>query len=204
MNLRKLHKILGLLMLLPFIGWVFTGVVFLVKPGYEQAYEKISPRLYEMEQAFQMPAGQGWLESRVLKTGLGTHLLVNIDDQWQHLEADSLRVVAKPDEQQIVRLLEDAVSVNKARYGVVEYVDGERFLTSTGVTLTLDWNTMTITQRGRDTRLISTLYKIHYLQWFGQKQLDIVLGVIGLLSLFVLALFGALLSLRKYKDSDDA
>ena len=63
--------------------------------------------------------------------------------------------------------------------------------------VTFDWNRLSLQQRGRDTDRIDLLYKVHYLQWTGQKTADKVLGLAGLTLLIVLTLLGARLAFRR-------
>lgn len=200
---NRLHKSLGLILLLPFIGWILTGAVFLVKPGYEGAYERISPKTYPIEQTFNIAPGNDWQEFRVVRTTLGYHLLVNSDGQWLHLEPTTRVAQAVPEQNTLFALLDDAISINPSRYGHVVHYDGEVFRTNTGVELRLDWATLSITQRGVDTKIIGTLYKIHYLQWTGLGLMDWFLGLAGLLTLLVLVVCGIVLYLRGRRRQPD-
>jgi hypothetical protein len=76
-------------------------------------------------------------------------------------------------------------------------VRGETATTNTGVELTLDWNSMSLQQRGMDTNRIDRLYKIHYLQWTGIKSLDRVLGFIGIFLIMTLSVLGAWIAFRR-------
>jgi hypothetical protein len=69
--------------------------------------------------------------------------------------------------------------------------------TDTGVEVTLDWNRLSLQQHGADTDRIDRLYKIHYLQWTGQKSVDKILGLAGLTLLVVLSILGAQLAFRR-------
>ena len=42
MKIRKLHRIIGLILLLPFFGWAITGFIFFLKPGYAGAIKSFS------------------------------------------------------------------------------------------------------------------------------------------------------------------
>ncbi len=44
---RRFHRLLGLVLLLPILGWAATGLVFFTKPGYAQAYAGIQIRLVD-------------------------------------------------------------------------------------------------------------------------------------------------------------
>lgn len=195
--LRKVHTVVGLILLLPFLGWVLTGAVFLFKPGYDGAYEKINLKFYPVEHRNISLPENAWLEIRLLKTVLGEHLLVKSDGEWQQLNTATFELRAKPSEQAQRQLLMEAISQNHERYGSLERREGDVFITSTGVELRLNWNTLTVHQMGNDTKLIKLLYKIHYLQWLGHEGANKVMGISGLFLLLVLALYGLLLYLRK-------
>jgi hypothetical protein len=60
----------------------------------------------------------------------------------------------------------------------------------------LDWKRLSLSQRGKDTNRIDTIYKIHYLQWTGLESLDKVLGAIGILLTLALSVLGARLLLK--------
>lgn len=197
MSSRSAHKVLALLLLLPFLGWISTGLVFLFKPGYEQAYEYLHVKTYRVdtEQVLQVPPG--WDEVRHLRTVLGDHLLLRQGNTWSHLRAESLDRWPRPSPADITRLLNDAAGQKSDRYGEVSGNRDGVFTTTTGVELTLDWQTLAITQRGRDTRLIGTLYRVHYLEWFGQPVADRVLGVVALTALALLVVLGVKLLARE-------
>jgi hypothetical protein len=193
MKIQKLHKYVGLALLLPFLGWILTGVVFLIKPGYAAAYERLHPKFYPLEEVIEFQPSPDWQAIQIKKTVLGKHLLVMQDGSWLQLDWHSLEPLPRPSDTEIMRLLQDAVAQNAERYGVVESVAENVFETSTGVELTLDWHSLTIQQRGRDTRFIGALYKIHYLQWSGLKTVDLVLGVLGLFALLIVVVCGVVL-----------
>jgi hypothetical protein len=74
---------------------------------------------------------------------------------------------------------------------------GNNITTDTGVRVELDWSRLSLTQSGKDTDRIDTLYKIHYLQWTGVNAVDKVLGGLGILLVLVLSLLGARLFFSK-------
>ena len=184
-------------MLLPLVAWCATGAVFLVKPGYQGAYEMISPKLYEIEENISIQPQDDWLDARLLRTVLGYHLLVKTPQESLHLDPISGKVRALPSDKEIAQLLRDAVSANNARYGEILEGEGSSYSTSTGVSLTLDWQNLRISQYGRDTWLIDTLYKVHYLQWLGNSSANKVLGVLGLVLLLLLVSYGFTLYLSR-------
>lgn len=86
-NIRRLHRLVGLVLLLPLFGWAITGFVFFVKPGYVGAYELLQPKDYPMDgEKITLTPDASWLEFRCFKTILGNHLIVRTSQGWQHLE----------------------------------------------------------------------------------------------------------------------
>ena len=197
MVIRKLHRIAGIVMLLPLIGWAVTGAFFFLKPGYAGAYELLQVKTYPLETTIALQPDPSWLEVRVEKTILGDHLLARTSKGWLHVDPRTFEPRAEPSADEIRTLVTDAFSANPARYGSVATVEGNNIATDTGVRVTLDWNRLSLAQRGRDTNSIDKIYKIHYLQWTGIESVDKVLGALGILLTLTLSLLGARLFLRK-------
>jgi len=193
---RKQHRLLGCILLLPFIAWSLTGVFFLVRPAYEQAYSVLSPKTYSADQ-INISAQPEWQEVRLLKTVLGLHLLVKQEGGWQQLDPDSLEVRATPVEADLVSFVEDAISQDTPRYGELLPGESDPFRTSTGVTIAVNWDSLSLYQQGLDTRWIDRIYRIHYLQWTGIAFLDTILGVAGLLLLLLMTATGSVMLLRR-------
>lgn len=197
MKTRTLHRVLGIILLLPFFGWALTGLVFFIKPGYKGAYEVLSPKTYPLDRAVTINPDSSWLEFRCFKTILGEHLIVRTDAGWSHLNLADGRPKVKPSEDEFRTLLKDAFSANPERYGSVSRVSGDTASTDTGVQVTVDWNRLSLQQRGRDTDRINLLYKVHYLQWTGVTAVDRVVGIVGLLMVMALTVLGAQLAIRR-------
>jgi len=195
MTVRRLHRIIGIAMLLPFVAWAITGFVFFLKPGYGGAYEPLTVKTYPFDHhPLTIAPRPDWREFRVIRTVLGTHLLVRGDDGWRNLDAESLEPALPPDEAKLRTLIGDAFADKTERYGRVLTVQGTTVETDTGARVTLDWNRLQLQQRGRDTDRIDALYKVHYLQWTGIAPIDKVLGFLGLTLVLVLTAFGAKLA----------
>jgi len=190
----RVHKWTGIFLLLPLLVWAVTGSIFLTKPGYDQAYEKLPIKTYA-ENFSSLPLSalsqqqKGWQQVRRLNTIVGEHLLVQKDGEWQQLNSADGSV--RSESEFITRqLMEDAFSINPERYGQIQSLDGLQAITDSGVVVTLDWHTMSLKQRGDDTRSIQQLYRWHYLQWTGHEEFDRWLGLSGLIALFGLTLLG--------------
>jgi hypothetical protein len=194
MSVRSLHRLVGLVLLLPFLGWAATGIVFFVKPGYGGAYEQLSVKTYPLE-GTAIVASPDWHEFRLVRTVLGEHLLARTENGWQQLQPLTLLPSQPPAEDALRQLLEDAFTANPARYGRILRVENDTALTDTGVEVRLDWQRLGLQQKGGDTALLDALYRVHYLQWTGIALVDQVLGLLGLGLLILMTLLGARLAL---------
>lgn len=201
MRVRHWHRLLGLVLLLPLVGWAVTGLVFFFKPGYAAAYAPLEARRLGQAAPLALEPHSEWLEVRALRTVLGDHLLVRTAEGWRHLRAENLAPWPRPKPDTLRPLIADAIASDAGRYGSVERVDGETFVTSTGARITLDWDTLSLGQRGRDTDRIDAIYRIHYLQWTGIKAIDRVLGLAGIAGVLTLAIFGLRLLLQKQEET---
>lgn len=196
MKYRRLHRLLGLILILPFVAWATTAIFFLVRPGYTNAYATLDLATGTLPPTIDVRTEPEWREFRYAASPLGTHLLARTASGWQHLDASTGAALAPPDESGLRLLLEPAIADNSARYGQLEIVDGLNAQTSTGVEITVHWDTLSASQTGRDTRWINKVYDIHYLRWTGHAGFDQVFGVAGLIALLVLTWTGATLALR--------
>jgi hypothetical protein len=183
-------------MLLPFAGWAITGIVFFTKPGYGAAYDALAVKTYPLERPLIVQPDPAWREVRYLRTILGPHLIVRAAGGWAQLHPVTLQPSAPPAPEDVKRLIADALTANPVRYGRITALTGSVATTDTGATITFDWNRLALQQRGRDTDRIDLLYQVHYLQWTGQKTVDKVLGLGGLLLLIALTGLGARLAFR--------
>lgn len=197
MPTKRFHRILGIILLLPLLGWALTGLVFFIKPGYSDAYQPLVIKTYPIDTSWTIDTAKHWQDVRLVKTILGTHLLVTTDDNTKHLNPYTLQEKALPSSDQLTVLIEDAISPNQDRYGSVTAIKDSVATTDTAVTITLDWKTLKLTQRGQDTELINLIYKIHYLQWTPYAAINQVLGFAGLFLLMALTVLGAMLVVKK-------
>lgn len=193
---RKLHKIIGLILVLPMLGWTITGIIFFIKPGYQGAYEQLSIKTYPLSDSIVVRPKSDWQEMKLVSTILGDHLLVKTKNKTKHLDPNSLLPKLEPSETQFKALLLDAFTGNSERYGEVVTLDGLSARTNTGVEIKLDWNNLRLSQKGQDTELINLLYKVHYLQWTPSKNFNQFLGILGLILLALLTVLGVRIYLR--------
>lgn len=194
---RRIHRFLGWCLILPFFVWAFTGLVFFIKPGYQAAFSYLTVKTYPISNAVQLIPQPEWQEIKLLQTVLGPHLMVKQSDRWQQLNLTDFTVRPQPSADELQRLIKDAMSVDSKRYGEQLLKTEQGFVTDTGVQIQLDWASLSLSQQGKDTELINNLYKAHYLQWTGQKTIDQVLGVIGLVLLMLTTVVGVRLLIRR-------
>lgn len=197
MKTRKLHKISGLILLLPFAAWSATAIFFLVRPGYDQAYESLEVKQYPLSESFVIPEESNWEELRVFESILGKHLLVKENGHRRHLNVDTFQEYKLPGNMELNTLLEDAFRNNPERYGSINTIEGSHITTTTGVEIDLNWNTLSFSQEGNDTRWINQLYSIHYLQWTGLEFVDRILGLVGIFLLVFMTYSGTQLAFGK-------
>lgn len=196
MSSRKIHRTIGLILLLPMLGWAITGIVFFIKPGYSEAYEQLALKTYPVETQLTIDSKKKWEKVTLIKTILGHHLLVRTGDKVEHLDPTTLQEKSFPSSSQYKRLVGDALSGKSERYGDVVSISDNHVQTSTGVEIELDWLNLKLRQKGDDTKLINLLYKIHYLQWTPFKGVNQLFGIIGLLLLISLTVFGLTLYVK--------
>ena len=194
MRIRKIHRIIGLVLLLPFLGWTITGLVFFVKPGYEGAFEMLQTKTYPLDGTLSVATDPSWLEFRYLRTILGRHLLVRTSEGWLHLDPATLLPKEKPTEDEVRTLVVDAFSAHPQRYGNITSISNNTITTDTNTRIILDWRRLSLQQRGTDTDRIDLLYRIHYLQWTGVAVIDRILGPLGLALVLALSILGVFLA----------
>jgi hypothetical protein len=204
MKSKRIHRIIGLLLVLPIIGWTFTGIIFFIKPGYQAAYDQLTVKTYPLEKSFVISISKEWTEVKIIKTILGYHLLVKTDNGFKHLDPITFEPKPPPIEAELNSLLNDSFSNNSERYGHVISNEGFKVLTSKAIEVTLNWERLVLRQKGEDTKLINMLYKIHYLQWTPFKGINKYMGIMGLILLMTLTVFGIKLYLSgRQKKSPD-
>lgn len=194
---RRIHRSIGWCLILPFTVWALTGLIFFIKPGYQAAFASLSVKTYPVKQVIHINPQPQWQEIKLLQSVLGLHLLVRDSDGWHQLNPDDLTLRPEPSETELELLIQDAIQLEAERYGKLLQPTGRGFITETGVQIQLDWPSLTLSQQGKDTDVINNLYKAHYLQWTGEKTLDQVLGILGLVLLLLSTFVGFRLLLQR-------
>lgn len=196
--MRRTHRLLGLAMLLPLLAWVATGVVFHLKPGWGPAYA--SPRLPQSPiDPASLPAAPRFATSPLsltwIRTPLGLHLLARTEAGPLQVDPADGRPLPPPPPERLLPIFEAIRAADPARFGdrmgsITLEGSTYRCDSPTGVVLRLDWNDLSLSQRGPDTDRIDALYRIHYLQWTGNPAFDRPFALVGLGLLLALAISG--------------
>ncbi len=197
--MRKAHKLLGLIMVLPFIAWTVTGVFFYLKPGYKAAYQGLDIKLYPLQTAVSVKPPSSWLAFEWRRSILGDHLLIKTLKGWQQLDPISFELRNSVSQDQIRLLVNDAIASDKKRYGEIISINAHQIVTDKNIVINLNWPQLKLSQKGPDTDFINQMYKIHYLQWTGVDSIDRILGVVGLAMVLVLAIMGVKLAFARVR-----
>jgi hypothetical protein len=206
--LRRTHRVLGALLVLPFLLWTGTGLLFLVKPGWSGAYETLSAfgaeplELGELVALSALPA-PGPERVELGTTALGPVFRVTGPDGARHLVDARTGALLSP----LTRAAAVAVALDAAgragaaeRSGapgeVDESADELSVTFAGGAVVRVGRNDLVLRQSGPDTRRIQSLYRIHYLQWTGIDGVDRVLAVVAIVATWALAGLGVSLLRR--------
>jgi uncharacterized iron-regulated membrane protein len=212
---RRFHRLLGLLLALPLLLWMLTGILFNVKYRYTEAYETL-----------RVPAIADWKQAHLSPGDLTDHGLVDSDARisiFAHpsnrpayagsksrlpvvVDAGSGTAISPATEAAARQWVQSAVSAspNASRYGTPGTVrETTRFSSLTGVpdpafvvaysggkTIIIDRLTGEIAQTGQLNDWIDFTYRIHYLQWTPWKPVNIALVLIAVPVVFALAFSG--------------
>lgn len=202
---------------MPLLVWVITGLVFLFKPGYGQAYQPLHIKQYPLPPLPALSLPESWQNLRVVRSVVGLHFLASDGqapvhyflpmpmqgavDTRQPLQVAELSA-GVPLPIQVERLVSDAIESNPSRFGQVVAYEHPVAETSTGVKITVDWLNLSLRQQGQDTRFINALYKAHYMQWWGVSWLNQAFAVLVLGLLVTLSVIGVMLMMKaKRKNS---
>lgn len=184
-------------MFLPFLIWGISALVFFIKPGYSKAFEQLKIKTYPLEKQISIPAYIETGKVTVLRTVIGYHILFEANNKPFHLNGLTFEEFAIPNRDSLWLLINDALSYDKARYGKIKLQRGNEFITDTGVKIKFDWKRLTLFQQGSDTRTINFIYKLHYLQFTGNKNIDAAIGIAGIALILTLAILGIFIAFKK-------
>jgi uncharacterized iron-regulated membrane protein len=215
---ERFHRWLAISLAVPLVVWSVTGLMFHLKPGWDRAYEQLTPeRTTGPDLGAVVPVSTisetlaGSSSSRpiskveLFETVLGPLYRVRADDRTTLVDARTGRVLSPLTVDQAKALAMDAVarSPHRAAYGdphdttvAAETID-VRF--DDEITVEVGRSDATLTQHGSDTSRIDWLYRIHYLQWTGNRTLDRVIAMAGLVLIWAALIPGVVLFTRRLR-----
>ena len=212
---RAIHRLAGAGLVFPLVLWIGTGLLFHVKPGWDEAYESLAappPGAPPWERVVFSPAAvkvRGLLDAGPVALAPHPSGLVAYfgrrDGRAVAVDGTSGDPIppASEDVARAFALAAISASRHAASYGTIVSAEPAMhrspltgtegpaflFLTSGGKRVLVDRVTGEVSQRGALNDRIDLLYRIHYLQWTPWKPANVAL-VLGA-SVLVLLLTAA-------------
>lgn len=222
---RRFHRLLGVLLALPLLAWMLTGLLFHVKYRYAEAYETLkvpdagAPRwsaaTVSPAQALEKLEWDGKSPVALIAhpAGFAAYLFAAAGKAPAVLDATTGNRIAAADESAVrawvMRALE--ASKNSERYGEIANVsEGTRISAHTGLAhpafvfnfsrakvVTVDRLTGEMSQTGTLNEWIDFTYRIHYLQWTPWQTANIALVLLAMPLVIGLAFSGVRMFVRR-------
>ena len=217
-RMRRVHRIAGVALAVPFLVWTASGLLFLVKPGWSGAYEMLDAfRDAPVDASAVLPvravvrgvaAPERLLRADLGATALGPiyRIRARAEDGSSIdalVDAHSGAVLSPLAMEDAKRIAIDAASRARhpERYGAVASSEEDggsaRFRFGGGAVVTVGRDDLSVRQTGRDTGRIDALYRAHYLQWTGIPAVDRTFAVIAIGATWLLTAVGLRLFFRR-------
>jgi uncharacterized iron-regulated membrane protein len=213
LTFAAVHRWAAIVLVSMLVVWSITGLLFHLKPGWDRAYDQLSVKRDEPIDLSSIvpvaslanPIDAKGVSSKpssieLFATVLGPMYRITTSSGSSIVDATTGKPrTFTPDE--IVRLVDDAVSRSAFanRYGAHTGIEGNNVRYAGDQVVTFSPTTMRVSQEGRDTRRIDWLYRLHYLQWTGNKSFDKALAVGGLALIWVVMVPGLVLFVRRLR-----
>lgn len=220
-SVRRAHRLSGLVLLVPLFLWIATGLLFHVKPGWDEAYEALAappPGPLPWERVVFSPAAlkaRGLLDPGPVVLAAHPSGLVAYfgrrDGRPAAVDGTSGEPLPPASEEVARAFALAAISASRHARSYGEIVEAEAashrstltasedpaflFRTSGGKLVVVDRVTGEVTQSGVLNGRIDALYRIHYLQWTPWKPLNAALVLAASLLVLFLAASGLRLAL---------
>lgn len=216
--MRRVHRIAGVALAVPFLVWTASGLLFLVKPGWSGAYEMLdgfqdapvdaSAVLPVRTVVRGVAAPERMLRADLRATALGPvyRIRARAEDGSAIdaiVDAHSGTVLSPLAIEDAERIAVDAASRARQadRYGAVtgreEDATHARIRFAGGAVVTVGREDLSVRQSGPDTDRIDALYRAHYLQWTGIETVDRVFAVAAIAATWLLTAVGLSLFFRR-------
>jgi uncharacterized iron-regulated membrane protein len=212
LTFASFHRWAAIVLVALLVVWSITGLLFHLKPGWDRAYDQLSVKRDEpVDLSSVVPvasltgvsltsSGAVPTSIELFSTVLGPMYRVTTRAGASIVDATTGRVRTFTAEE-VTRLVDDAVSRSPfaKRYGAHLGIDDNKVRYAGEQIVTFSPTTMRISQEGRDTRRIDWLYRIHYLQWTGNKTIDKILAIGGLALIWIVLVPGVVLFVRRLR-----
>ncbi|MBV8759805.1 MAG: PepSY domain-containing protein [Deltaproteobacteria bacterium] len=206
--MRRLHRWLAIVLVVPLVVWTVTGLLFHLKPGWSRAYDQLSaerplapPLPTATSDALAAAAAAPIERLELFGTALGPLYRITTHDKTLLLDtALHARSPLSADDARTLALDAVAHSAHAADYGAPAATDvapDTVRITFAHAEVDVDRATASISQHGRDTARIDWLYRLHYLSWTGNRTFDRILAVLGLALVWIVMIPGIVLFVRR-------
>ncbi len=209
MSWAKAHRWLAILLVVLLAVWSVTGLLFHLKPGWSRAYDMLSPErggpLHPGKLAAPSVVGDDVTSLELIDTALGPLYRVSTAAGGALYDAQTGARRSPLPLADAKALALDAISRSRhaSDYGQLETADvrGDSAVIafSGGATVEVGLSDARMSQRGGDTDRIDWLYRIHYLQWTGNKTIDRAFAIFGLALIWAVVIPGLVLFVRRLR-----
>jgi hypothetical protein len=209
MTWAKAHRWLAILLVVLLAVWSVTGLMFHLKPGWARAYDMLSAErggpLHPGALAAPSVVGDDVTSFELIDTVLGPLYRVSSASGSALYDARSGARRSPLALADAKTLALDAVgrSAHASEYGELETADlrGDTAVIafSGGATVEVGLRDARMSQRGGDTDRIDWLYRIHYLQWTGNRTIDRAFAIAGLALIWAVVIPGLVLFVRRLR-----
>lgn len=209
MTWAAVHRWLAIVLVVLLAVWSVTGLLFHLKPGWDRAYDMLSVErggpMHPDKLVAPSTAGAEVTGLELIDTAIGPLYRVTTSSETRLVDATTGRTRSPLSTEDAHTLVADAIarSAHHDAYGALTNTTTNPtsviYETAGGVTIELDRGGARISQRGRDTDRIDWLYRIHYLQWTGNKTIDRAFAVAGLALIWAVIVPGLVLFVRRLR-----
>jgi uncharacterized iron-regulated membrane protein len=207
------HRWLAIALVALLVVWSVTGVLFHLKPGWDRAYDQLAvERPGPLKLAAIVPSSsieaalEGAAIARVtlFDSQIGPLYRVSTAAGTELVDATTGKKRSPLTVPEAESLIADAVSrsPHRAAYGspTATHTDERTVKVDfKDATVTLGRSDARISQHAESTGRIDWLYRIHYLQWTGNKTIDRAFAVLGLALIWAVMIPGILLFVRRFR-----
>ncbi len=210
MSWSRVHRWLAIVLVVPLVVWSVSGLLFHLKPGWARAYDMLgAERPLTTTSVAPIATVAATFSAKISKielidTAIGPLYRVTTETATELVDAvgATRRSPLSADDAKLLAVDAVSRSAERAAYGSVTGTEvGERtvHVRFEHATVDVGRSSARLSQRGPDTDRIDWLYRIHYLQWTGNKAVDRVLAMFGLALIWAVMLPGVVLFIRRVR-----